>query len=44
VRGRPANWATGDTIPLGADRMLRVVEIKPGPEPDCDPVLVVEAA
>jgi hypothetical protein len=31
-------------IPLGRDRTLRVVEIKPGPEPDGDPVLVLEAA
>jgi hypothetical protein len=36
------NWKPGDTIPLGNDRTLRVVAIRPGPEPDGDPVLVVE--
>ena len=24
------NWSPGDTIPLSADRSLRVVEIRPG--------------
>jgi hypothetical protein len=38
------NWSPGDTIPLGRDRALRVIEIRPGPEPDADPVLIVEAA
>jgi hypothetical protein len=38
------NWSPGDSIPLGGNRTLRVVEIRPGPEPDDDPVLVVEAA
>ena len=38
------NWKPGDTIPLGGGRALRVVEIRPGPEPDGDPVLVVETA
>jgi hypothetical protein len=38
------NWSPGDTIPLSASRTLRVVEIRPGPEPDDDPILVVEAA
>jgi hypothetical protein len=33
------NWRPGDTIPLGRDRALRVVEIRPGP--DGEPVLVV---
>jgi hypothetical protein len=33
------NWQAGDTIPLGADRMLRVVETR---FVDDDPVLVVE--
>lgn len=37
------NWSPGDTIPLGRGRTLRVVEIRPGPEPDGNPVLVVEA-
>jgi hypothetical protein len=49
--GTPANppvlhtavptWHAGDTIPLGADRTLRVIEIRPGSNPDEDPVLVV---
>ena len=38
------NWNPGDTIPLGGSRTLRVVEVRPGPEPDGDQVLVVEAA
>ena len=38
------NWSPGDTIPLGANRTLRVVEVRDGSEPDDDPVLVVEAA
>jgi hypothetical protein len=38
------NWRPGDTIPLGANRTLRVVEVRDGSEPDDDPVLVVEAA
>jgi len=37
------NWTPGDTIPLGNHLTLRVVEIRPGSEPDGDPVLVVEA-
>ena len=36
------NWEPGDTIPLGAERTLRVVEVRAGAEPDDDPVLVVE--
>lgn len=39
-----SNWDAGDTIPLGNDRTLRVVEVRSGPVPDSDPVLVVEAA
>jgi hypothetical protein len=35
------NWQAGDTIPLGADRMLRVVETR---FEDDDSVLVVEPA
>jgi hypothetical protein len=35
------NWAAGDTIPLGADRTLRVLETR---FEDDDPVLVVESA
>jgi hypothetical protein len=39
----PAPSGPGDMIPLGRDRTLSVVEIRPGSEPDGDPVLVVEA-
>jgi len=38
------NWSAGDTIPLGRGRFLRVIGIRPGQEPDDDPVLVVESA
>jgi hypothetical protein len=38
------NLRPGDTIPLGRDRTLRVIEIRPGRDPDDDPVLVVELA
>jgi hypothetical protein len=37
-------WRPGDTIPLGRDRTLRVIEARPGREPDDDPVLVVRPA
>jgi hypothetical protein len=37
------NWKPGDSIPLGGSRTLRVIAIRPGPEPADDPVLVVEA-
>jgi hypothetical protein len=36
------NWRPGDTITLGPSRSLRVVDIRPGAEPDEDRVLVVE--
>lgn len=36
------NWRIGDTIPLGRDRVLRVIETRPGQGPDEDPVLVVD--
>ena len=41
---RPAvpNWQVGDTIALGADKMLRVIEIRPGSNADDNRVLVVE--
>ena len=35
-------WNPGDTIPLGHDRTLRVIEVRHGANPDEDPVLVVE--
>ena len=38
------NWQAGDTIPLAPDRMLRVIDARPGQEPDDDFILVVEAA
>ena len=38
------NWKPGDTIPLGNDRTLRVVEIRDGATPDDDAVLIVKAA
>jgi hypothetical protein len=37
-------WQAGDTIPLGRDRILRVIEARPGGAPDEDPVLVVKPA
>ena len=37
------NWSSGDTIPLGAERVLRVVEIRYSTA-DENPVLVVEPA
>ena len=36
------NWSAGDTIPLGRDKMLRVVDVVPARGGDDDPVLVVE--
>ena len=36
------NWQAGDTIPLGADRTLRVVDVRPSGDSEGDPVLVVE--
>jgi hypothetical protein len=35
-------WDAGDAIPLGSGRTLRVIDVRPGPEPDGDPILVVE--
>jgi hypothetical protein len=35
------NWGTGDTIPLGPSRMLRVVRLRDD-DADQPPVLVVE--
>jgi hypothetical protein len=40
--GHVPNWQVGDTIPLGGDRMLRVIEVRPGSNADDNPVLVVE--
>jgi len=37
-------WQAGDTIPLGRDRILRVIEARPGRDADEDPVLVVRPA
>lgn len=36
-RSAVPNWSAGDTIPLGRDKTLRVVEIRSGKEPDEDP-------
>jgi hypothetical protein len=44
LRTAASAWSPGDTIPLGRDRTLRVIEVRPGREPDADAVLVVEAA
>jgi hypothetical protein len=38
------NWQVGDTIPLGADKTLRVVEVRTVAGPCEDAVLVVEVA
>jgi hypothetical protein len=34
-------WRIGETIPLGRDRILRVIGTRAGREPDEQPVLVV---
>jgi hypothetical protein len=44
LRTAVPDWRSGDTIPLGPGRTLRVIEARPGTEPDEDPVLVVETA
>jgi hypothetical protein len=36
------NWSPGDTIRLGRDKMLRVVDVGPAMGDDNEPVLVVE--
>lgn len=33
-------FTMGDRIPLGCDRGLRVIEVRPGDRPDDDPVLL----
>jgi hypothetical protein len=38
------DWRSGDTIPLGPGRTLRVIETRPGTSPDEDLVLVVKSA
>jgi hypothetical protein len=40
LRSAVPNWRPGDTIPLGADRTLRVVEVRSEGD-DEQPVLVV---
>jgi len=37
-------WRPGETIALRRDRALRVIDSRPGQEPDEDPLLVVEPA
>jgi hypothetical protein len=44
LRSAVPNWRVGDVIPLGRDRVLRVIDTRPGRDPDEDPVLVVETA
>jgi hypothetical protein len=36
------NWKAGDVIPLGGEKALRVLEIRPSDDPIGDPILVVE--
>ena len=38
------DWRPGDTIPLGRETTLRVIEVRPGSDPEDGPVLVVETA
>jgi hypothetical protein len=38
------NWRSGDVIPLGRGKALRVIGTRPGQKPDDDLVLVVETA
>jgi hypothetical protein len=40
IRNAVPTWGPGDTIPLGNDRTLRVIEIRPGPEPDAHAALL----
>jgi hypothetical protein len=42
LRAAVPNWAAGDTIPLGAQRTLRVVRVRDD-DADQAPVLIVEA-
>lgn len=44
LRTAVPTWNPGEAIPLGRDRTLRVIETRPGAEPDGDPVLVAESA
>ncbi|MGN6431618.1 MAG: hypothetical protein ACTHNB_12950 [Gaiellaceae bacterium] len=41
LRSSVPNWSSGDAIPLGAGRTLRVVEVRDD-DADKPPVLVVE--
>jgi hypothetical protein len=38
------DWRSGETIPLGREKTLRVIEIRLGRDPDDEPVLVVKPA
>ena len=42
LRTAVSAWSPGDTIPLGRDRALHVTDVRPAPEFDQEPVLVVE--
>jgi hypothetical protein len=46
IESTVTNWRTGDTIPLGRDRSLRVIDTRLDEGTDGDPVavLIVEAA
>ena len=41
-RAATPTWSVGDTIMLGRDQTLRVIEVRSPTEPDQEPVLVVE--
>ena len=36
------NWSAGDTIPLGRDKTIRVIDVLPAKGDDDEPVLVVK--
>jgi hypothetical protein len=38
------NWRPGDTIPLGREKTLRVIDTRLGRDPDDEPVLMVKPA
>jgi hypothetical protein len=42
LRTAVPDWHAGDTIPLGRDVTLRVVDVQPDSDPSGDPVLVFE--
>jgi hypothetical protein len=42
LRTAVPDWRSGDSIPLGRGKTLRVIEIRRGSDPDDEPVLVVK--